>query len=165
MGRKTIVAVICLVLALSLFFFHRAGAGDERLIRRTLARVAGTVSLRPGESAPRLAARVRVLPEYFSEDFVFSLEPYSPGSVSRVEIPVRILALHGHFQSLRLAPLDVTVTVNEDGRGASTRFILKAEGVEHTGARFIDALEMNLAWRRLGDRWLISRAEFTPILY
>lgn len=133
--------------------------GEQRRIERQLHRVGAALS-RPSAAGPAAAG----LRSYFSEDFIFHLPRYLDHPVRRDDIPALVHALHRRPGSLRVTPVDPRTEIAESGRRAVTRLAVRVTG-DDGGARFLDAFELRLDWRREGGRWLISGGETLPSLY
>jgi hypothetical protein len=126
---------------------------DERRIRQTLDRIADAVGGNGG--GIEALAQVAALQEEFDPDVVVDAGPPFQRLVGRQSIIGAAARVRTTARNLEISFPDIAVTVADD-RQSATALVTAEARFDEGGGRSIDARELELGFKRLDDRWVVS---------
>ncbi len=129
---------------------------DERLIRAALNDLAATVSQSGGEGLAQMA-RAAKLGQLFTEDVVVQLGPGFAPIRGRDTIMALAAKAQVPGEGFTVRFVDVTVAVDASGLAATADLTATVQGRSLGDLQAIDAKELEIAFRKVGQDWLIER--------
>lgn len=158
MARRSIVAVVLLVLAVAGYVLWHGRQSDERKIRSALTALADEFNASTADGLGTVA-RAAQLGSYFSDDVVVDLGPGTAPIERRDTLIGMAARLQPRTSAFRVALDDVDVKMAEGNRDAdvtlTVSFIPRSIA---TGEQSIDAREFALVMMQSGGTWRIARA-------
>lgn len=163
--RRLLLIVLVLLLGLGgIWLCRRFFPSDERVIRRTLARAAGAVSVRADQGAFDKLGAINRLLNLCSPDIEIVLNARGMGSHSiqgHDQLRDALAAVFGSGESIEVQLLEIGVEVSEDRFQATAQFIARARG----GRGEDDIVqELRVRLKRMEGSWRIQRVEPLPSL-
>lgn len=128
---------------------------DEAEIRAVLQRIEEGVSGTVEGDVSRLARAARLRDEFAPDVTVDAGAPYSR-ITGREAIIGSAARLGGAGRSLALRFDDVEITVDDGGQRAQANLTAEGRVTDPTGSQSFDARELNVEFRRLESRWVVS---------
>ncbi len=153
------IVLLAALAALALWLWTVAFPGPEKVIRKRLTELAGTVSSSPGGSDLARLAAARSLAGYFGTNVEMNVDLAGHGlhdPMIREEITQAALAARWGAGSLTVKFPDINVTVAPDQQSAVVDLTMEAS---ISGEHDPIVQEMKLTLQKTGGQWLITRVE------
>jgi hypothetical protein len=162
MKRIILSAVVVAAAVLGYRYFF---PGDEAKIRGVLERIAAAVSAGAEEEGEmsRLARAASVRNELDPEISVDAGPPFRRMQ-GRDAIIGTIARLRGSVRDLVVSFEDVDVTIDPDGTSAQVYLTAEARYRDGSGARGLEARELEVAMRKLEGDWVVSKVTLVRTL-
>ncbi len=150
---------IAALAALGVWLWTVLFPSPEKIIRKRLAEVARTASFAPNEGPLARMINVETFAGHFSADVQVSLDTlgHERHALSgRDEIAQAAMAARNTISSLKVAFLDVNVSVSPDKQSATVDLTAKADTPSEKN--FV-VQEMKFTLKKIDGEWLITRVE------
>lgn len=152
------------VLVMIFVAFQWLFPSPEKVIRKRLNRLAGLISVSPGDSALKRMAAVSSIMELFASDVSLSLVDIGQGLgdvQGRDSLRELVVAGLARVERLELRFPDVVVIVGEDRQRATADVAAMAEVNRETTPT---VARLDIEFRKEEGRWLIQRVTSVPLL-
>ncbi len=163
---KRIVLVVALVSCalLGTWLFQVLFPGDERLIRRLIAQVAETASIKPNEHPLVKLSAANKLGNCFSDHAVISYDAAGWDSRTingREELVQIAVAARANLQDANIRLLDVYLQIDPGKQSASANVVASAT---INGGKEPLIQEFRITLKKFDGDWLITRADSVKTL-
>lgn len=157
-----------LILGLGIWKREVLFPSETTRVRNTLVQLASDTSFGPAEGNIGAVRRVSAVADRFASDALIEVDILGSGSfqlTGRDEVQQRLMAARRFVRKLVLQFHDIAVDLGADGTTASVHLTATADAVgEGRYQGGFDALEFELALRKIEGRWRIERLRTIPTL-
>ncbi|HLP75765.1 MAG TPA: hypothetical protein VK327_02525 [Candidatus Paceibacterota bacterium] len=153
-------ALIALVIWLCWTLFP----SPERIIRSRLKNLAKIVSFEPGEGGISKAFKAQKLTDYFTVDAeaYVDVRGFPAQTVTgRDELMRGLMVAQSRLNGLKVEFMDINVKLADDKQSAVANLTAQAN---FTGDHDFNLLELNFTFKKIENRWVITRVETVKTL-
>jgi hypothetical protein len=138
------------------FAWTWAFPSDEAQIRSVLERISETISGGGTEGDVAVLGRAAALRSHLAPDVVVDAGAPYMRLTGRDAVIVTTARLNGVIRNLDVTFEDIEIAVADDRTSARATLVAEARYDERGGQRGFEARELELAFRRLDGRWVLS---------
>ena len=164
MKRIVLIVAILGCAFLGTWLFRTLFPGDERLIRRLIAQVAETASIKPNEHPLVKLSAANKLGNFFSKHAVISYDAVGLDSRTingREELIQVAAAARASLQDASIRLLEVYVQIDPDKQSASANVVASAT-IGESKEPLVQEFKISL--KKFDGDWLITQAESVKTL-